>query len=90
MGVLKESDAIRKMTSMPADRLDLPNRGRIAPGQFADIVVYDPATVEDRATFAESHQFSRGIETVLINGRVAWEHGAPTPTLPGRVLRKNR
>ncbi len=90
MGVLKEAEAIRKMTSMPADRLGLPDRGRIAPGQFADMVVYDPATVEDRATFAESHHFSRGIETVLINGRVAWEHGARANAIPGRVLRKNR
>jgi N-acyl-D-amino-acid deacylase len=90
MGVLRESEAIQKMTSMPAARLGLRNRGRISPGHFADLVIYDPATVADNATFDDSHHFSSGIETTLVNGRVAWERGAGTGSLPGRVLRKNR
>jgi N-acyl-D-amino-acid deacylase len=89
LGVLREAEAIQKMTSMPADRLGLKHRGRIAPSQFADLVIYDPATVADNATFDESHQFSSGIETTCINGRIAWERGAATGALPGRVLRKN-
>lgn len=90
MGVLREPEAIKKMTSMPANRLGLKDRGRIAVGQFADLVVYDPATVADNATFDDSHHFSSGIETTIVNGRVAWERGAATGNLPGRVLRKNR
>lgn len=89
-GTLTEAEAIRKMTSMPADRLGLPDRGRIAVGQYADVVIYDPATITDNATFAESHQFSSGIDSVLINGRVTWQSGAPSGSLPGRVLRKHR
>ena len=87
-GILSEAQAVRKMTSMPADRLGLPDRGRIAVGQFADIVVYDPATISDRATFTDPHQFAEGIDYVLVNGRVAWERGARVDVLAGRVLRK--
>jgi N-acyl-D-amino-acid deacylase len=86
--VLSEADAVRKMTSMPADRIGLRDRGRIAVGGYADVVVYDPATVTDNATFADSHQFSSGIELVLVNGRVVWEADAATSNLPGRVLRR--
>jgi N-acyl-D-amino-acid deacylase len=85
---LTEAQAIRKMTSMPADRLGLLDRGRLKPGGFADIVVYDPARVADNATFIEPHRFASGIELVLVNGRAAWEGGAPTGILAGRVLRK--
>ena len=84
---LDEAEAIRKMTSLPADRLGIPNRGRLMPGAYADIVVYNPLTVEDRADFEHPHRFARGIELVLVNGRVAWEGGHATPTLAGRVLR---
>lgn len=90
MGVLRESEAVKKMTSLPADRLGLKDRGRIAPGHYADVVVYDPATIADNATFDDSHHFSSGIETTLVNGRVAWERDAATGSLPGRVLRKNQ
>jgi N-acyl-D-amino-acid deacylase len=90
LGVISEADAIRKMTSMPADRLGLDERGRIAVGQFADIVVYDPARVGDNATFADAHHFSSGIEVVIVNGRIGWRDGARTDTLAGRVLRKGR
>jgi N-acyl-D-amino-acid deacylase len=89
MGILREPEAIKKMTSMPADRLGLRDRGRIAVGRYADLVVYDPAAIADNATFDDSHQFSSGIDTTIVNGRIAWERGA-TGALPGRVLRKNR
>ncbi len=88
LGVLAEAEAIKKMTSMPADRIGLPDRGRIAPGHFADVVIYDPTTIQDNATFGDSHQFSSGIDCVLVNGRVAWEGGAVAPVMSGRVLRK--
>lgn len=88
-GTLSEAEAVRKMTSLPTDRLGLPDRGRIAVGYYADIVVYDPETVSDNATFEHPHRFSTGIEVVLINGRVVWEGGAPTGALPGRVLRRS-
>lgn len=84
---LEEAEAIRKMTSLPADRLGIHDRGRLTPGAYADIVVYDPDTVEDRADFDHPHRFARGISTVLVNGRVAWEGGRATPALAGRVLR---
>jgi N-acyl-D-amino-acid deacylase len=87
-GVISEAEAVRKMTSMPADRIGVRDRGRIQTGQFADIVVYDPDKVGDRATFADPHQFSTGIELVLVNGRVAWYGDSVTDTLAGRVLRK--
>ena len=87
-GILTESEAIKKMTSMPADRIGLPDRGRLLPGQFADIVIYDPATISDQATFADPHRFPTGIDCVLVNGRIAWESGARADTLAGRVLRK--
>lgn len=87
--VLTEEAAIRKMTALPADRLGLIDRGRIAIGQFADITVYDPAKITDNATFADSHRFSSGLEWVLVNGRVAWQQDAPTGAISGRVLRKH-
>jgi N-acyl-D-amino-acid deacylase len=90
LGVLSEADAIRKMTAMPANRLGLDDRGRIAVGHFADIVVYDPARVIDNATFDDAHHFSSGIETVLVNGRIAWHDGARVDVLAGRVIRKGR
>jgi N-acyl-D-amino-acid deacylase len=87
-GIISEAEAIKKMTSMPADRLGIKGRGRIAPSQHADIVIYDPKTIADSATFAEPHQFARGIDYVLVNGRVAWEGGGRAEALSGRVLRK--
>lgn len=87
---LEESEAVMKMTSMPANRLGISDRGRISPGAFADLVIYNAATVEDRATFENPHAFSAGIETVLVNGTSVWSSGAVTGALPGRVLRKGR
>lgn len=85
---LTEAEAIRKMTSLPASRLGLADRGKLTPGCFADIVIYDPATVQDNATYDDPHRFSSGIEQALVNGRIVWESGAHTGALPGRVLRR--
>ncbi len=82
-------EAIRKMTSLPAQRLGLENRGRIAPGQFADIAVFDPAAVKEHATFSEPHQYSTGVSHVLVNGKSALDAGVPTGATAGRVVRDN-
>jgi N-acyl-D-amino-acid deacylase len=79
--------AIHKMTGMPAARLRLTGRGILAPGAWADIVVFDPATVRDRATFADPHQYPAGIDHVMVNGEWVMQGGTRTPALPGRVLR---
>lgn len=78
--------AVRKMTSLPADRFSLAGRGRIEPGAFADLVVFDPERVIDRATYEEPHTFPDGIELVVVNGRVAWD-GRPGERA-GRALRR--
>jgi N-acyl-D-amino-acid deacylase len=79
---------IRKMTSLPADRFGLQGRGRIAEGAFADLVLLDAASVRDTATFERPHAFPEGIETVIVNGRVAWESERPDAYVrAGRVLR---
>lgn len=88
LGVLDLATALHKMTGLPAARLGLRERGRIAPGQFADITIFDPQHIGDRATFAEPHQFSVGIDAVLVNGRFALRDGQVTDQIAGRVLRK--
>lgn len=87
--VLKLEQAIHKMTQLPAERLGWKQRGRIAPSLRADIVVFDPKTVSDKATFFEPHQYSVGIEHVLINGRFALQAGRLTDILFGRPLAKD-
>ncbi len=82
-------EAIRKMTTLPAQRLGLKNRGRIAPGQYADIAVFEPTAITEHATFADPHQYSTGVSTVLINGMIALDGGVPSGTTGGRVIRDN-
>ncbi len=89
LGVLTEAQAIHKMTGLPAARMGWTDRGRIAPGCFADITVYHAETIGDCATFEEPHQFATGIEAVLVNGRLSYENGQPNDTRAGRVLRKH-
>jgi len=89
-GVLTLPEAVHKMTGQPAARLGLRDRGRIAPGSHADIVVFDPATVADRATFEAPHQYPVGIPWVLVNGTVAVEEGRFTGARAGRILRRGR
>ena len=86
--VLSLPEAIRRMTSLPAQRLKLTDRGTLRVGAKADITVFDPNTIRDVATFDEPHQFPTGIHHVLVNGRLALENGAQTDTLSGRVLRR--
>jgi N-acyl-D-amino-acid deacylase len=78
--------AVAKMTSLPAERFGIAGRGRIAYGAFADLVVFDPASVVDRATYDAPHAFAHGIELVVVNGRVAWDGGFGERS--GRALRR--
>lgn len=86
-GVLELEDAIRKMTSLPAQRVGLAERGVLKRGMYADIVVFDPATVKDEATFTDPQRISSGISWVFVNGTAVVENGQPTGATPGRALR---
>jgi dihydroorotase/N-acyl-D-amino-acid deacylase len=84
--VLSLEEAIRKMSSFPAARLGLVDRGVLRPGMKADIAVFDPATVRDLATFEKPHQYAEGFSHVIVNGEVIFENGEMTAARPGRVL----
>lgn len=84
--VLTLEDAVRKMTSLPATFLGLPRRGLLYPGNWADLTVFDPATVANTATFAQPDQYPTGIQYVLVNGEIAAENGKRTDALAGQVL----
>ena len=81
-------EAVRKMSSFPAARLRIADRGLLRPGMKADIVILDPATVRDTATFEKPHAYAEGFSHVLVNGEVVFEEGAMTDARPGRVLRR--
>lgn len=86
-GVLSLSEAIYKMSRMPADRINLSDRGRVAIGAWADITVFDPDTIIDRATFEDPHQYAEGVHHVFINGQAVLLDKDMTGVRPGRVLR---
>jgi N-acyl-D-amino-acid deacylase len=85
-GVLTLPDAIRKMTSLPAQMLRLNRRGLIAEGYYADVVIFDFANIRDTATYSKPHQYPEGIRYVIVNGKIAAKDGKPTGVLAGRVL----
>jgi N-acyl-D-aspartate/D-glutamate deacylase len=84
--LLTLEDAIRKMTGAVAARLGLQDRGIIHEGCFADLVLFDPATIQDHATFTDSHRFSTGISDVWVNGTRVLKSGAHTGAAPGRFV----
>jgi dihydroorotase/N-acyl-D-amino-acid deacylase len=86
-GLLTLEEAVRKMTSLPAARLGLPDRGLVRPGMKADLVLFDAATVRDRATFEKPHQYAEGVALVVVNGAIVLEGDRMTAARPGRVLR---
>ena len=86
-GLLTLEEAVRKMTSMPAARLGLRDRGVVRPGMKADLAVLDPDTVRDRATFEKPHQYAEGVSLVVVNGEVVLDGERMTGARPGRVLR---
>jgi N-acyl-D-amino-acid deacylase len=86
--VLTLEDAVRKMSGFPAQRLGLMDRGVLRPGLKADIVIFNPATIKDRATFEQPHQYAEGVSAVLVNGQVALSAGQMTGARAGRALRR--
>ncbi len=86
-GLLTLEEAVRRLSSMPAENLGLDRRGRLVAGHFADVVVFDPATVADRATYENPHQYAVGVRHVLVNGVVVLRDGEHTGAFPGRALR---
>ena len=89
-GVVDLPFAVRSMTSLPAQVFALRDRGQIRPGAFADLLIFDPAKVNDAATYQEPHQLSEGMTHIIVNGVVVRENGTFTTALPGRVLSPER
>ncbi len=85
--IMPLAEAIRKMSALPADTLGLKERGYVRPGYWADLVIFDPATVSDRATWSNPFQYPAGIPNVLVNGEVVLAHDQLTGKLVGKVLR---
>jgi N-acyl-D-aspartate/D-glutamate deacylase len=85
--VIPLEEAVRKLTSLPADTLKVKDRGRLAVGQFADVVVFDPKTIADRATYEQPHQYAVGMRHVWVNGVQVLRDGEHTGAKPGRVVR---
>jgi N-acyl-D-amino-acid deacylase len=86
-GVVALEEAVRRMTSLPADNIGIRDRGRLAEDYFADIVVFDPATVQDHATFEDPHHYATGVHHVFVNGQQVVADGEHTGATPGRVVR---
>jgi N-acyl-D-amino-acid deacylase len=88
--VIPLEEAIRRLTSLPAENLRLDRRGKLQPGYFADVVVFDPDKIADRATFTEPHQFATGMVHVFVNGRQVLKNGEHTGSLPGKVVLRRK
>jgi N-acyl-D-amino-acid deacylase len=85
--VISVEEAVRKLSALPADNLSLKDRGRLKAGNFADLVVFDPNTIQDHATYERPHQLSTGVGYVVVNGKLAIKDGKPTGVASGRVVR---
>ena len=88
--LLTVPEAVRKMTSLPASNLGISNRGLLRPGYFADIAVFDPATIQDHATFEKPRQLATGVSAVFVNGQQVLRDGEHTGAKPGRVVKRDR
>jgi dihydroorotase/N-acyl-D-amino-acid deacylase len=88
--VIDLQSALRKMTSIPAERLGLSDRGYLKEGMKADITIFNPETVIDKSTFVDPHHYPEGIEYVIVNGQVTIQEGVLTEKRGGRVLRKGK
>jgi N-acyl-D-amino-acid deacylase len=86
-GIIPLQEAVRKLTSLPASNLGIKQRGRLKPGYFADVVVFDPEKIQDHATFEKPHQYSTGVVHVFVNGTQVLKNGEHTGGKPGRVVR---
>lgn len=87
LGIITLEEAIRRMTSLPATQFGFKDRGSIHEGAYADLVIFDPRTVRDEATFEQPKQPAAGIEIVFVNGQPVWRDGAVTGRQPGRAIR---
>ena len=87
--VLRLEDAVRKMTSLNAAKLGIPDRGLLRPGNYADITLFDAEHVVDKASYEKPFQYSEGIEYVIVNGQLVLERGKHSEAMPGKVLRRN-
>lgn len=87
LGLLSLEEGVRKMTSLPAQTFRLRNRGELKPGFVADVVVFDPAKVEDPSKFDDPHHYAKGFSDVIVNGVPVIRDGAITPARPGRPVR---
>jgi N-acyl-D-amino-acid deacylase len=81
---------VRRLSAFPAENLGLARRGRLQTGYFADVVIFDPTTITDVATYEEPHQYATGVEQVFVNGQQVLADGEPTGTMPGRFVRRAR
>jgi N-acyl-D-amino-acid deacylase len=90
LGLFSLEEALRRMTGLSAARFGLVGRGTLAAGCYADVVIFDPATIADRATFEAPMTAAAGIEHVFVNGRPVWSDGKPTDERPGRALRRQQ
>jgi N-acyl-D-amino-acid deacylase len=88
--IIRLEEAIRKMTSLPADILNLEHRGFIRVGDYADIVLFDPSKIEDRATYTQPLQYAQGVDFLIINGRLVIDEGTILNVFPGMVLRHRK
>jgi N-acyl-D-amino-acid deacylase len=85
--VMPMEEAIRRLSGLPAGNLKLKKRGTLAAGNYADVVVFDPATIQDHATFADPQKYSTGVRDVFVNGVQVLKDGEHTGATPGRVVR---
>jgi N-acyl-D-amino-acid deacylase len=85
--VITVEEAVRRLTSLPADVLSLSDRGRLRKGAYADVVIFDPHTFQDHSTYHQPLQFATGVTDVFINGQPALADGRPTGATPGRIIR---
>ncbi|MCR6722121.1 MAG: D-aminoacylase [Chitinophagaceae bacterium] len=86
--IITLEDAVRRMTSLPAQQFQIENKGQLRPGFDADVLVFDPDKITDKATFESPYQYSEGIQYVLVNGKVVLDNGEHTGTRPGKTIRK--
>ena len=88
--LLKLEEAVRKMTSLPASNIGIEKRGSLKPGYYADVAVFDAATIQDHATFEKPRQLTTGVSEVFVNGVEVLHNGQHTGAKPGRVVKRAR
>jgi N-acyl-D-amino-acid deacylase len=86
LGLISLQEAVRKLSALPAANLKLRGRGRLEPGYFADVVVFDPGSIVDHATYAEPQRYATGVEHVFVNGVQVLRKGEHTGATPGRAV----